>query len=1299
VFISLFLACIVNATSKLVKAWESKNAKNAAKAGGISLMALSLAACGGSSDTVDITSDNAAAIVTALTTTAGVTHATVDAAVAAGIASVDITSDNAALIAAAVAAVDTTTDDATAVSLALRNAAADAGVTGTSTMTNAELITAIKTANDASIAAGVDLTTDNAAAIDAAVVALGLSGISTLAQLNTAYGLLVDPAAATYTLTANTDAGASFTGGSGDDTFVGTLATLTSGDSLDGAGGIDVVNVTATLTAAASESGFTLSNIETLNVSVDDGDTTAAHVLTVNTLNAGVDTLLVSGASTTTQSDGVTFTNVAAGTDLKVTASNVDTTMTYVAAATSGTNDSANVTFEGAVATAAADAVVSYGATSGIETLNIVSQGSASTVGDVIFGGTTANISGDANLTIRSALDTTTATIDANGFTGNLSVIAGNTGPAAAVAGVDVADITVIGGSGDDSLSVANADAADEISVSGGDGADTITIGNALATSSATVVADIIDGGAGEDTLVATSALMNGMAAANTTGVSNLEALQVSDALAASMTTANVQTGIDTVKLAAGANAGTIVFEAGSNDVTIGAANAGLLTLTDTGTATDDSVTISNSATTAVDMFNGNALTVTGLETLNIVSTAVGSTSLDLGIITMTADTGGTSTVNFSGSDIVTTTGTITADVINASGLTAADTGSTFTMSAAATTVTTITGSEGADTLRGDASSTIHGGGGNDTIVGGSGNDTLNGDAGDDSITTGAGNDTVAGGDGNDTIVFAGSLATSDVIDGGDGTADNVQITNASLTTLSGYGVSAANALNTAITNVERFEITDAFNSGTAFDIGRLDATSYLKITGITGDESLTGFASGATLEDSAADNATTDILTLGVTGAATGSSDVLNVVLSASANTDYGVTAIADVETINIDSTEGTASATVRAGTIGLTITQQASPNNNAQTVNFTGTESLTVDTAIAAGTISAAGMTVAAVTDAGLTMSTAHTAAQTITGSGKVDTLYGSTKADTINAGAGADTIYGGTGGDIIDGGDGLDTYRDDGALTAAAVEGTGTGTSTGVVVNLSSAAITNSTVLATTSQDLSGSLTSVEAGKVAYVFNGSAVVNTTVTDTLSNIENVTLFDGINYIVGSDAANVITGGTGTDWITSGNGADTITGGAGNDTVNLTETTAAVDTLYLGTAASSTVMSASNDLSASGAFASSAVIAAGDTFTFGSGVDIVSGFGATDTIDATTAGAATSALLAYDTDLVAGTSYIMYGTYATGVFTAAAAFNASTAKDALYVEGDAGSLTFLTTTGYVVLDDLTAAIGASNIV
>ena len=33
--------------AKLVKDWETKNARNAAKASGISMMALSLAACGG----------------------------------------------------------------------------------------------------------------------------------------------------------------------------------------------------------------------------------------------------------------------------------------------------------------------------------------------------------------------------------------------------------------------------------------------------------------------------------------------------------------------------------------------------------------------------------------------------------------------------------------------------------------------------------------------------------------------------------------------------------------------------------------------------------------------------------------------------------------------------------------------------------------------------------------------------------------------------------------------------------------------------------------------------------------------------------------------------------------------------------------------------------------------------------------------------------------------------------------------------------------------------------------------------
>ena len=248
---------------KLTAAWEQKNSK-AARAGGVSLMALTLAACGGDDNTpfsqadvdaaaaaVDITTDNAAAVTAALTDTGGTVHASVDAAKTAGAASVDITSDNATVIAAAVAAVDTTADDAAAVTLAYRNAAAELGVTGTSTMTDAELVTAIKTANDTAIAAGVDLTTDNATATDAAVVALGISGVSTLAQLNAAYDALANPAAVdtTKTLTSATD---NFTTTNGNDTFYAlTDGNFATGDILNGGTGTDnLVAVFATASAS-----------------------------------------------------------------------------------------------------------------------------------------------------------------------------------------------------------------------------------------------------------------------------------------------------------------------------------------------------------------------------------------------------------------------------------------------------------------------------------------------------------------------------------------------------------------------------------------------------------------------------------------------------------------------------------------------------------------------------------------------------------------------------------------------------------------------------------------------------------------------------------------------------------------------------------------------------------------------------------------------------------------------------------------------------------------------------------------
>ena len=97
-------------------------------------------------------------------------------------------------------------------------------------------------------------------------------------------------------------------------------------------------------------------------------------------------------------------------------------------------------------------------------------------------------------------------------------------------------------------------------------------------------------------------------------------------------------------------------------------------------------------------------------------------------------------------------------------------------------------------------------------------------------------------------------------------------------------------------------------------------------------------------------------------------------------------------------------------------------------------------------------------------------------------------------------------------------------------SAIEGTGTGDSTGVVVNLGSTALTNVNVLNNGGESLSGAMTSVPAGSAAYVYRRIwSITNSTVTDTLLNIDNVTLAgNGKNYVVGSDSANVVTGGTG---------------------------------------------------------------------------------------------------------------------------------------------------------------------------
>jgi Ca2+-binding RTX toxin-like protein len=973
------------------------------------------------------------------------------------------------------------------------------------------------------------------------------------------------PANQVHTLTA---AANTITDNAGNGTFVGLPTTLSVGDVLDGGEGTDTMSLTANLTAAAASAGFTTTGIENFNISAADGNAAAAHVLSVNMLNSSPTTITISGASSATQ-DSVTLTNVDSSSQLTLSGlANTDINYTYDAAWLAGTGDAATLTVTGVTSGATGDATVTYGA--GLETLNIVSSGTASTLGAVGNPGSTLNVSGDAKLTVRAALAAGVTTLNAADSTGGISISTGNPADSGVdAAGIDQADQTITGSSAADTLNVAAIDANDEVSVSAGAGNDSVTIGDALTGAAAATVGDKIDGGDGTDTIVMTTALAQGATTSTHTGVSGFEALQISDAhTGGTITVARAQaTAISTVTLADGTNSfsggnGVITFAAGASTLNlVMPGTGGALTLNDTGTGLTDSITINNASTAASpqDVFAAQNLAVNGIETVTFNASVTGDVAQDFGTITMTSDigTGATDTINFAGADRVTVQA-ITAEVINASGLTAAQTGTTFNMGAAAVGVTSITGSAGADILVGDAKSTINGGAGNDNITGGTGNDTLSGEAGNDIIATDTGVDIIDGGAGNDVINFAGNLTTADKVAGGDGT-DTLSVLNASLTALQGQTISEANTFNTTFTGMERLLIGANMDStGDSFDLGYLSGVNHVTVTTLAADaETIAGFGTGGSL---VLLGALGQNLTATVNGAVAGASESLNVSLVNSGDVTYGTLALANIETMNIDLTEATASVNSRTGTLTLTATQTTvlgGGSGAAQTVNITGSEDIVFGAAVAAGTINASGMSARLATTPGMVMnSTGHSAAQTITGSSGADTIIGSTKTDTLTGGAGNDIIAGGLGADIIDGGTGTDTISTVNMVGGSgALESAGGGTSTGVVVNLGSTAATAATVLSKTATNdvLSGSLSTVAAGSIAYLFNASAPTNAATVKTVTGVENVTLAgNGENYVIGSDGANVIIGGSGADRIESGKGNDTVSPGLGIDTVAL---------------------------------------------------------------------------------------------------------------------------------------------------
>jgi hypothetical protein len=708
--------------SKLVTAWEKKNSKTA-RAGGVSLMALSLAACGSSEDTTKIYSEEQMTAAKALATS-------------------------------------TAEDAAAATAVTVAAAAAATAVT---------VAAAAVTAQAAAVAA-VDTTADDAAAILAAVQAVDATA-TTVAQVKSNATAAATPATPTkYSIGED-----NLEGTSKDETFsaarIDTVETITGGDTLDGGAGTDTLTATIANNLTPVAGGIT--NVENLTITsvATAGKTVTFSTATVTGISGVTNiTNLASAAAA-----DLTFTRVVDLAELTMNNTAGDTTVTYNDALLTGSSDTVTLNVIGN--TGALDVGNSSGGGTGIENLIINATGSASTFSAVNLDATAASVTvkGSADLDINAAAAfPKMTTFDSSASTGAVQLLMiGDT-----VTGATNTK-TVTFGSGGDNLDLGALDPGEigVLTVDMAGGNDTADLDNFADTSM------VIKGGSGTDTLVSAAAItaangskitgfetFNFGANAGTQAMSNISSNVFTTLVAGAATTtfSNIDAATTTYQLSGGVSSAAATFtrlvdNATGDTATVKAVTADATLSGNLGIADEESITFDSSS------FN---ITVSG-----------DITSTDLTAVTLTGSNGivlgANGTKEFSSTKIATidasgVTGTEAVSVFAINNTVA------MTVTGAASTGTfTFDGGSGIDTVTaGGGILDVDAGNGDDVLNGGAKADVLEGDGGNDTITGGEGADYIEGGAGVDTISIGGeATAASDEVELSSGAANYDNIT------------------------------------------------------------------------------------------------------------------------------------------------------------------------------------------------------------------------------------------------------------------------------------------------------------------------------------------------------------------------------------------------------------------------------------------------------------------------------------------------------------------------------------------
>jgi hypothetical protein len=878
---------------KLVAAWEKKNSKTA-RAGGVSLMALSLAACG--------SSDDDGAVSYTATQLAAEKLLSANAATEAA--------ETAAATTAASLAVTTAAAKTAAVDAALKHtdgtiyASVDAAKTAGMNMSQADAIKVALTGSDGTVhdsvnAAVTSNDTSVTATANAAAEASLMSGstFTTVAALQAAYNTAIAPVTgSTLALTSSADTSPALT--SGNDTITSAAGTLNSGDVIIDTGGTDTLTAALTSITAVAP---TIANVESINLNFDtfaagtfDASNVVGGTVTVNQVKAGgsgnVTVNNLGASSTLSFGTGITGTatvDLAGGGAINaidvttLSVSDINSTGTTITfdnstttinledrnAATAETTSAATLigtTTTGAVTTIVPDIT----ADDIVENLTLQGNGAALSI-DITDAQTTAantietiTFTGDQSITVRASAAALAAEVSTDNTTGGTTMIRVDTSATSNLASLDVDVIDLM------------VDAA---------GAHTFTVANnATVRFSADVTntsAKTFDAAlaSGDETL---NLQLTASTSSNNVVVSDFEVLNINTSPVATDTAAK------TISALIGTATTTDVFVSGSNNLTLSAVTADLIdasamtgTLTVSTNANADNVIGGAGAdtyTVAADgsmTFAGNAgndtVNVTLAQT-NTTHTVNGGAGTDNYIIGTAAAIGDRYT--FTNMELISFDSNSTVDARDFHGLTLnvdGVTGRTGTDETLAFAMTNTTILNLANVTIDDDSIdvTITGNALADTITASNAADIINSGSGADTITAGGGIDIITGAASVDTIHLAEAVAAT----------DTVIITTTDADVVSGFTVGATNGDQIDITLASYGAIINGDGVNTlATEAVSIETVASGGETAETGDNifALSGdFASTAAVK-AAIISTGTHAITLA--GAATANDDIL---------------------------------------------------------------------------------------------------------------------------------------------------------------------------------------------------------------------------------------------------------------------------------------------------------------------------------------------------------------------------------------------------------------------------------------